>query len=177
MQLSRVEDIENHTWHFVSMLKSGFEAFCIHLILLMLRLGLVNQTRKVSFPAWRFSNLEKRTNSVEWSKLRLIYCLNFYSRFQTLLTFGEGASLNRQRAYTWKGPEDLKKSFIYFLQIRSRFGVLLCWCYLEVCSHRAKCLHSSAFYYVVGNKREALWWVELVHRWVSVDLWPYTCYT
>jgi hypothetical protein len=54
----------------------------------------VSQTRKISPPAWRFSNLEKRTTSVERSRLILVdYLLNSYSRFQTLNTFG-GASLN-----------------------------------------------------------------------------------
>jgi hypothetical protein len=61
----------------------------------MLSFELVNQTGKVSLPAWRFSNLEKRTTSVERSRLILVdYLLNSYSRFQTLNTFGEGASLN-----------------------------------------------------------------------------------
>jgi hypothetical protein len=42
---------------------------------------LVSQTRKVSLPAWRFSNLEKRTTSVERSRLILVdYLLNSYSR-------------------------------------------------------------------------------------------------
>jgi hypothetical protein len=61
----------------------------------MLSFELVNQTRKVSLPAWRFSNLEKRTTSVERSRLILVdYLLNSYSRCQTLNTFGKGASLN-----------------------------------------------------------------------------------
>jgi hypothetical protein len=55
----------------------------------MLSFELVNQARKVSLSAWRFSNLEKRTTSVERSRLILVD-----SRFQTLNTFGEGASLN-----------------------------------------------------------------------------------
>jgi len=46
------------------------------------------------------------------------------------------------------------------------------WCHLvvakeplEVCGHRATiCLHSCALYCVIGDKREAIWCVELVHR-------------
>jgi hypothetical protein len=58
----------------------------------MLSFELVNQTRKASLPAWMFSNLEKRTTSVEL--ILVDYLLNSYSRSQTLNTFGEGASLN-----------------------------------------------------------------------------------
>jgi len=82
--LNRIEDIDNRTWYFVSMLKLSFEVCCTHWTLLMLRLGSVDETRMVSLPAWRFDNLGKRANSVERRKLILIYYfLNFYSRFQT----------------------------------------------------------------------------------------------
>jgi hypothetical protein len=61
----------------------------------MLSFELVDQARKVSLPAWRFSDLEKRTTSVERSRLILVdYLLNSYSRFQALNRFGKGASLN-----------------------------------------------------------------------------------
>jgi len=180
---NRLEDIVNHTWYFVSMLKSSFEACYIHWSLLMLRLGLVSETRNVSLPAWRFYNLEKRTNSIERSRLILLYYfLNRYSRFQILRTFGDGASFNRHRTYTWKGTEDLKR-FIHKLSLDKKLDFYLS-CYfivaeesLDVCRCRTpRCLH-SAYHCVIRNKRGAIWCVELVHRWVSVDLWPYTCYT
>jgi len=83
----------------------------------MLRLGLVNQARKVSLPACSFSNLEKRIESVERSRLILIYYfLKLSLEFQTLHLFGEDASLNRQKAYTQKGAtvETSRDPFIYF---------------------------------------------------------------
>jgi hypothetical protein len=71
-QVNRLLDIDSHPWCFVSVLKSSFEACCVHWTLLMLSFELVSQTRKISPPAWRFSNLEKRTTSVERSRLILV---------------------------------------------------------------------------------------------------------
>jgi hypothetical protein len=117
MQVNRLLDIDSHPWCFVSVLKSSFEACCIHWTPLMLSFELVNQTRKASLPAWMFSNLEKRTTSVEL--ILVDYLLNSYSRSQTLNTFGEGASLNWRRTYTfsryWREPKTWRDSFIYFL--------------------------------------------------------------
>jgi hypothetical protein len=146
MQVNRLLDIDSHPWCFVFVLKSGFEACCIHWTPLMLNFELVSQTRKVSLPAWRFSNLEKRTTSVERSRLILVdYLLNSYSRLRSF--------------YMW----------CYFVVAEES---------LEVCRHRGmKCLHLCTFHCVMGNKWEAIWCVELVHRWVNVDLWPHTCYS
>jgi hypothetical protein len=112
-QVNRLLDIDSHPWCFVSVLKSSFEACCIRWTPLMLSFELVNQARKVSLPAWRFSK-EKRTTSVERSRLILVdYLLDFYWRFQTLNRFGEGASLNWRRT-NWE-PRTWRDSFIHFL--------------------------------------------------------------
>jgi hypothetical protein len=118
-QVNRLLDIDSHPWCFVSVLKSSFETCCIHWTPLMLSFELVSQTRKVSLPAWRFSK-ETRTTSVERSRLILVdYLLDFYWRFQALNRFGEGASLNWRRTYTfsryWWEPRTWRDSFIHFL--------------------------------------------------------------
>jgi len=97
--------------------------------------------------------------------------------------YREGASLNRKSAYSWKRAEDLKR-FVHILRPDKKLHFCL-RCYfvvaeesLEVCRHWAtKCLHWCTFYCIIGNNQEAISCVELVRRWVSFDLYPYTCCT
>jgi len=116
-QLNILEDIDNHTWFFVYAEVDFWSLlYTLEFDDVDVGFGVVNQTRKVPLPAWRF---------------------RFWRREQT--------------------PTKLKGADWQLLT--------------------TKCLQSCPICCVVGSKREAIWCVELVHGWVSVDLWPYTCYT
>jgi len=114
-------------WYFMSMLKSDFEACCIHGTLLMLRLGSVNQTRKVFLLSSRFSNLKKRTKSVGMEQVHSYMLLS-----QPLLKVSDTAyiwrrsfTLQTQNIHCWKGAEDFHSYTFSCCEVRFLFVVLL----------------------------------------------------